>query len=46
MDYVFDFLINVVAHRLGVRVPSFLTARQFEGGSGYAWGCAILVGGA
>lgn len=45
MDFIFDFMINVAAHSIGVRVLRFLTGGHFKGDSGYAWACAILVGG-
>ncbi|QIB51793.1 hypothetical protein [Pseudomonas sp. OIL-1] len=44
MDYIFDFIFNVAAHRIGVRVLKLLTGGQFKGESGYAWGCAVLAG--
>ena len=44
MDHIFDYVFNVASHRIGVRVLSFLTGGQFKGDSGYAWGCAVLLG--
>lgn len=44
MDHIFDFIFNVAAHRIGVRVLSFLTGDQFKGDSGYAWGFAVVIG--
>ena len=44
MDFIFDFLINVLAHRIGVGVLGVLTGGSFKGESGYAWGGAVVVG--
>ncbi len=44
MDHIFDFILDVAAHGIGVRVLSFLTRGQFKGDSGYASGCAVLLG--
>lgn len=41
MDYVFDLVINVAAHGIGIRLLRFLTGGRFEGESGYTWGCAF-----
>lgn len=45
MDVIFDFLVNVVCHRIGVGVLKLFSGGRFEGESGYAWGLALLVGG-
>ncbi len=45
MDHVFDLIINVAAYRIGVSLLRFLTGGRFKGKSGYAWGCAVLLGG-
>ncbi len=44
MDFIFDFLINVLAHRIGVCVLGALSGGSFKGESGYAWGWAVVVG--
>ncbi|PCC98297.1 hypothetical protein [Halopseudomonas pelagia] len=44
MDFIFDFLINALAHRIGVCVLGVLNGGSFKGESGYAWGCAVVVG--
>lgn len=45
MDVIFDFVVNVVCHRIGVGVLKLLSGGQFEGESGYAFGFALMVGG-
>ncbi|MBL4832741.1 MAG: hypothetical protein JKY26_02110 [Pseudomonas sp.] len=45
MDVIFDFVVNVVGHRIGVGVLRLFCGHQFKGESGYAFGFAVLVGG-
>lgn len=40
-----DFILDVVAHRIGVYVLGLLSGGRFKGESGFAWGCAVAVGG-
>ncbi|MGY4495404.1 hypothetical protein [Pseudomonas sp. TE3610] len=44
MDLIFDVLINLLAHRLGVYVLKLLSGGRFKGESGFAWGWALVVG--
>ncbi|WP_455925842.1 hypothetical protein [Pseudomonas putida] len=46
MDGLFDVLINLLAHRIGVYVLKLLSGGRFKGESGFAWGWALVVGGA
>lgn len=41
MDLIFD----VLAHRIGVFALDLLSGGRFKGESGFAWGCAVAVGG-
>lgn len=45
MDIITDVIINLLAHRIGVRVLRFLSGGRFDGQSGFAWGWAVVVGG-
>jgi hypothetical protein len=45
MDFIFDILINLLAHRIGVYVLGWLSGGRFKGESGFAWGWAVAVGG-
>jgi len=45
MDFFFDILINLLAHRVGVYVLRLLSGGRFKGESGFAWGWALAVGG-
>ncbi|WP_447792550.1 hypothetical protein [Pseudomonas farris] len=45
MDFIFDILINLLAHRIGVYVLGLLSGGRFKGESGFAWGWAVAVGG-
>ena len=45
MDYIFDFLFNMLAHRIGVYILRLLSGGRFKGESGFAWGWAVAVGG-
>lgn len=40
-----DFILDILAHRIGVYVLSLLSGGRFKGVSGFAWGCAVAVGG-
>jgi len=40
-----DFVINLIAHRIGVFVLGLLSGGRFKGESGFAWGWAVVVGG-
>jgi len=40
-----DFILDVVAHRIGVYVLDLLSGGHFKGESGFAWGWAVAVGG-
>ena len=40
-----DFILDVVAHRIGVYVLSLLSGGRFKGESGFAWGWAVALGG-
>lgn len=40
-----DFILDVVAHRIGVYVLGLLSGGRFKGESGFAWGRAVAVGG-
>ncbi|WP_413793295.1 MULTISPECIES: hypothetical protein [unclassified Pseudomonas] len=44
MDFIADFLFNLLAHRIGVFVLRLLSGGRFKGESGFAWGWAVLVG--
>ncbi|MCM2463392.1 hypothetical protein ACIPQ1_20260 [Pseudomonas sp. LARHCG127] len=44
MDHIFDFLLNVLAHRIGVYILRLLSGGRFKGESGFAWGWALAVG--
>jgi hypothetical protein len=39
-----DFIFDLIAHRVGVYVLSFLSGGRFKGESGFAWGWAVVVG--
>lgn len=41
MDLIFD----VLAHRIGVPALGLLSGGRFKGESGFAWGCAVAMGG-
>jgi hypothetical protein len=45
MDFIADTLINLFAHRIGVFVLGLPSGGRFKGESGFAWGCAVAVGG-
>ncbi|MBY8960128.1 MULTISPECIES: hypothetical protein [unclassified Pseudomonas] len=40
-----DFIIDLIAHRIGVFVLGLLSGGRFKGDSGFAWGWAVVVGG-
>lgn len=40
-----DFILDVIAHRIGVYVMGLLSGGRFKGESGFAWGWAVSVGG-
>lgn len=40
-----DFILDVIAHRIGVYVMGLLSGGRFKGESGFAWGLAVSVGG-
>ncbi|MBA1244219.1 hypothetical protein [Pseudomonas japonica] len=40
-----DFLVDWIAHSIGVCVLKLLSGGRFKGKSGYAWGWAVVVGG-
>lgn len=40
-----DFIFDLIAHRIGVYVLSFLSGGRFKGESGFAWGWAVVFGG-
>ncbi len=40
-----DFILDLVAHRIGVYVLGLLSGGRFKGESGFAWGWAVAVGG-
>ncbi|MFI8645929.1 hypothetical protein ACIGJK_14190 [Pseudomonas iridis] len=40
-----DFVIDLIAHRIGVFVLGLLSGGRFKGESGFAWGWAVVVGG-
>lgn len=40
-----DFIIDLIAHRMGVFVLGLLSGGRFKGDSGFAWGWAVVVGG-
>ncbi|MBK5517041.1 hypothetical protein [Pseudomonas sp. TH10] len=40
-----DFILDVVAHRIGVYVLRLLSGGRFKGESGFAEGWAVAVGG-
>lgn len=40
-----DFVIDLLAHRIGVFVLGLLSGGRFKGESGFAWGWAVVVGG-
>jgi hypothetical protein len=44
MDFIEDFILNYLAHRVGVRALRFLSGGRFKGESGFAWGWAVVVG--
>ena len=41
-----DFIIDLLAHRIGVFVLRLLSGGQFKGERGFAWGWAVVIGGA
>jgi hypothetical protein len=45
MDFIFDAVINLLAHRTGVYVLGLLSGGRFKGESGFAWGWAVAAGG-
>ncbi|WP_256580641.1 MULTISPECIES: hypothetical protein [unclassified Pseudomonas] len=45
MDFIVDFLFNVLAYKVGVFVLRLLSGGRFKGESGFAWGWALVVGG-
>jgi hypothetical protein len=45
MDFLEDFILNHLAHRIGVRVLRLLSGGRLRGESGFAWGSAVVVGG-
>lgn len=44
MDFITDYLLDVLAHRIGVFVLRLLSGGRFKGESGFAWGWAVAVG--
>jgi len=40
-----DFIIDVLAHRIGVCLLGSLSGGRFKGASDFAWGWAVVVGG-
>ncbi|VVO44459.1 hypothetical protein [Pseudomonas fluorescens] len=44
MEFIFDIVINLLAHRIGVYVLGLLSGGRFKGESGFAWGWAVAVG--
>nr|WP_314524454.1 hypothetical protein [uncultured Pseudomonas sp.] len=40
-----DFILDLVAHRIGVFVLGLLSGGRFKGENGFAWGWAVAVGG-
>jgi hypothetical protein len=40
-----DFILDLIAHRMGVFVLRLLSGGRFKGESGFAWGWALAVGG-
>lgn len=40
-----DFILDVIAHRLGAYVLGLLSGGRLKGESGFAWGWAVVVGG-
>jgi len=40
-----DFIIDLIAHRIGFFALGLLSGGRFKGESGFAWGCAVVVGG-
>jgi hypothetical protein len=44
MEFIFDIVINLLAHRIGVYVLGLLSGGHFKGESGVAWGWAVAVG--
>lgn len=40
-----DFIIDLIAHRIGVSVLGLLSGGRFKGESGLTWGWAAVVGG-
>ena len=40
-----DFILDVVAHRIGVYVLGLMSGGRFKGESGFARGWAVAVGG-
>ena len=40
-----DFILDLIAHRIGVFVLILLSGGRFKGESGFAWGWAVAVGG-
>jgi len=45
MDFIMDFLFNLLAYKVGVFVLRLLSGGRFKGESGFAWGWALVVGG-
>jgi hypothetical protein len=44
MDFIDDFVLIYLAHRVGARLLGFLSGGRFSGESGFAWGWAVVVG--
>ncbi len=44
MDFIEDFILIYLAHRVGACVLRFLSGGRFLGESGFAWGWAVFVG--
>ena len=44
MDFLEDFILNHLAHRIGVQVLRLLSGGRFRGENGFAWGWAVVVG--
>ncbi|MFJ2426459.1 hypothetical protein [Pseudomonas sp. NPDC087804] len=40
-----DFILDLIAYRIGVFVLRLLSGGRFMGESGFAWGWAVAVGG-
>ncbi len=45
VGFITDYLVNALAHRIGVAILRMLTGGKFKGESGFAWGWAVALGG-